>query len=79
MLDSSGLPVAKQGKDGELHITGEWCLSSGYLDKDTTRERFRVDSSSSKMIVYATRDKLCELGDARLKYLGEFDKLDVRL
>ncbi|WP_433534584.1 amino acid adenylation domain-containing protein [Micromonospora sp. CA-249363] len=71
VVDPEGLPVAP-GEPGELRIGGPG-VATGYLHRpELTAERFPVDGDGR--VTYATGDRVRELPDGQLVYLGRLDE-----
>ncbi|MET7951769.1 amino acid adenylation domain-containing protein [Micromonospora sp. NPDC005324] len=70
VVDLDGLPVAP-GEPGELRIGGPG-VATGYLHRpELTAERFPIDGDGR--VTYATGDRVRELPDGQLAYLGRLD------
>ncbi|POZ61031.1 amino acid adenylation domain-containing protein, partial [Chromobacterium alticapitis] len=72
VLDPSGRPVSP-GEEGELHIGGV-ALARGYLRRpDLTAASFVPDPEHPDARLYRTGDRVRELPDGNLEYLGRID------
>ncbi|MFE0526438.1 amino acid adenylation domain-containing protein [Micromonospora parva] len=70
VLGADGRPVPP-GAPGELHVGGPG-VATGYLRRaELTAERFPLDADGR--VTYATGDRVRELSDGQLTYLGRLD------
>lgn len=74
VLDVEGRPVA-QGEAGELWVAGA-CVAAGYFgDAELTSQRFTTQAVAGQGLLrsYRTGDRVRELADGTLEYLGRTD------